>query len=485
MHQKALSNQNHNVQEQNNQSAPQNKSTLQAKQKTIQAKQRPIQAKQRPIQAKQKPVQARQRPVQRNTAGHTKGGQPQGSAKFKEIATTMGQQHGVDTSQLKATHNSSFPDTVNAEATIQGSKIDFAPGKDTEANIKHEVAHAIDNAKNGTPKGDKVVNGQSVDTTREQTVDQMAAQPLQRKVNQSTENVGQQETITASGPIQRRVIPKTDDKIKRLVEFLEARPNIEVEDRNSGITNYYHQSEEGTNTTRKLFATKMGGKIYFKYTGFGKNVVIDDDSKSTLILGKFGEDWNNPRSGGTRNFVGFQDGNLDIKGAPEGSIAKVEGGNRLYDSNIPGIKVLCITRYNEIINEYIALAFQKALAREGLSSVYKDLGFGDESVANVKQLIIAEYGRYMTDRFINDIVEEGEVIGKFVVWLKYNYPLLKTAFETGDDIRLLSDPQAFRTSFFRNEMDAIEGVGPYRSLAEEYGYDYNEDTKTFVKRRDG
>ncbi|HAS47015.1 MAG TPA: hypothetical protein DCS93_41410 [Microscillaceae bacterium] len=183
MHKQVLDNQHSPVNEQSHPQSSVNNGAIQAKHKPIQAKQKPIQAKQKPIQAKQRSIQAKQKPLQRQT----KDGQPQGSAKFKEIATTMGEQHGVDTSSLKATHNSTFPNSVHAEATIQGSKIDFAPGKDTEFNMKHEVAHYIDNAKNGTPKGDKMVNGQAVDTTREQTVDKMAEQPLQRKAHHSSE----------------------------------------------------------------------------------------------------------------------------------------------------------------------------------------------------------------------------------------------------------------------------------------------------------
>ncbi len=98
---------------------------------------------------------------------------PKGSSRFQQIATTMGQQYGVDTSRLKATHNSSFPSKLQAEATIQGSNIHFASGMDTDFHIKHEVAHAIDNTINGIPKGNKIVNGQNIDTTREQVVDQM------------------------------------------------------------------------------------------------------------------------------------------------------------------------------------------------------------------------------------------------------------------------------------------------------------------------
>ncbi|MCG8384540.1 MAG: hypothetical protein MJA30_03290 [Cytophagales bacterium] len=96
-----------------------------------------------------------------------------GSSRFQQVAADMGRKYGVDTSGLKATHQSPFPAKLNAEATIQGNNIHFAPGKDTDYNIRHEVAHAIDNRLNGTPKGDQLVNGQKIDTTREKVVDRM------------------------------------------------------------------------------------------------------------------------------------------------------------------------------------------------------------------------------------------------------------------------------------------------------------------------
>ena len=99
---------------------------------------------------------------------------PGGSARFQQIATSMGSRYGVDTSNLVAKHNSSFPATLNAEATIQGKNIHFAPGKDTDYNIRHEVAHAIDNTLNGTPNGDFRINGHLIDASRESKVDQMA-----------------------------------------------------------------------------------------------------------------------------------------------------------------------------------------------------------------------------------------------------------------------------------------------------------------------
>ncbi len=110
-------------------------------------------------------AKAKAAPVQRMTA--------KGSSRFRQIAAAMGAAYGVDTSGLKATHHSPFPARLHAEATIQGRNIHFAPGKDTDHNIRHEVAHAIDNTINGTPKGDQVVNGQMVDTTREQVVNGM------------------------------------------------------------------------------------------------------------------------------------------------------------------------------------------------------------------------------------------------------------------------------------------------------------------------
>ena len=142
---------------------------------------------------------------------------PKGSFRFQQLATAMGAQHGVDTSGLVATHNSSFPGKLNAEATIQGNNIHFAPGRDTNYNIRHEVAHAIDNTLNGTPKGDRVVNGQKVDTTREKVVDKMARNPVsalptpsvsvQRKISKDSLHTGN------TTPVQR-----TMSHVKSVIE---------------------------------------------------------------------------------------------------------------------------------------------------------------------------------------------------------------------------------------------------------------------------
>lgn len=156
---------------------------------TKQSKLPPIQTK----QGKQGPIQAKQRPVER------------ASSKSQAIAQAMGQQYGVDTSGLQFNHNSAFPSSVNAEATIQGSKIDFAPGKDTEHNIKHEIGHYIVNTQRGTPPvADAVVNGQKVNTTDETKADAIADTPLQRKATNegtstSTQQTGQSSVLQLKG----------------------------------------------------------------------------------------------------------------------------------------------------------------------------------------------------------------------------------------------------------------------------------------------
>jgi hypothetical protein len=131
------------------------------------------------------------------------------------IAAAMGQQYGVDTSPLKFTHNSSFPSTVNAAATIQGSDIHFAPGQDNTETIKHEVGHYIDNTLNGVPAGNTVVNGRTVDTTRESFADQMAGALLQRTVARDGLGINPEERVSnysQETTIQR--VKAQDDKVE-------------------------------------------------------------------------------------------------------------------------------------------------------------------------------------------------------------------------------------------------------------------------------
>ncbi len=145
---------------------------------------------------------------------------PHGSDRFQQIALTMGKQYGVDTSGLKATHNSSFPAKMKAEATIQGSKIHFAPSKDTDYNIRHEVAHAIDNTLNGTPIGDKMINGQRVDTTREQVVDHMAKihVPKHEEIRNKVNDLGNGIDNTAEKVFSQSLVSVKDNAIYEPVQ---------------------------------------------------------------------------------------------------------------------------------------------------------------------------------------------------------------------------------------------------------------------------
>ncbi len=186
------------VQKKNNgtyQSLQGKKAPIQAKQRLVQRKQKPKphKAKQRPVQRKQayQPHQAKQQPVQRNA-------QPKPD---NDLKTQMGNQYGVNLSGFKEHQNSSFPGSVGAVATIQGKDIHYAPGQYTTQNRKHELGHAIDNTVNGTPKGDKVVNGQTIDTTREKAADKIAETPIQRKETASLAHP----TQTKDTVIQRQV----------------------------------------------------------------------------------------------------------------------------------------------------------------------------------------------------------------------------------------------------------------------------------------
>lgn len=137
---------------------------------SIVAKHRPVQRQQpQPYTSGHTPIKAKQQPIQRK------------ANKAQQIVETMGNQYGVDTSVLQLKTNSPLPDSLDADASINGRQIDFAPGKDTEHNIKHEVAHYIINTRRGaTPHADATINGQAVNTSDEAAAEQIARTPLQR-----------------------------------------------------------------------------------------------------------------------------------------------------------------------------------------------------------------------------------------------------------------------------------------------------------------
>ncbi|EAY25962.1 hypothetical protein [Microscilla marina] len=236
-----------------------------------QGKNAPLQAKQRPLQRHQDPPphNAKHQPVQRKAA-----------KKSGDIAQVMGQQYGVDTSGLEFNHNSSFPGKVGAEATIQGNKIDFAPGKDSEANIKHEVGHAIDNAKHGTPKGDKVVNGQKVDTTREAAADKMMNAPLQRK--EATDNAPQ--VGKTEGALQLKTADELLPRVKTLERYnarvlLRSGANIRLTF--SLFTGYAYQISLGGTSPDKADAIKrISG--FIAESGIGASGSSDFMSKKDI-----------------------------------------------------------------------------------------------------------------------------------------------------------------------------------------------------------
>ncbi|HAS39392.1 MAG TPA: hypothetical protein DCS93_02895, partial [Microscillaceae bacterium] len=189
-------------------------STIQTRQGSkppIQAKQKPIQAKSSQkgaIQAKQKPLQTKasqKAPIQANL---TKSMRSSGTQSTQDsLKEDMGNQYNVDLSSYKEHPNSSFPDKVNAEATIQGKDIHYGPGKFTLENRKHEFGHAIDNTLNGTPKADTSVNGMPVDTSREAKADEIMNTPLQAKVKGGEKLA----SPVSSNAVQRKIKSRNDE----------------------------------------------------------------------------------------------------------------------------------------------------------------------------------------------------------------------------------------------------------------------------------
>lgn len=156
------------------------------------------------IQARQTPYPSKFQPVQRSTVN-------------TDLKEAMGGQHGVDLSGYQEHKDSTFPEKVGTLATIQGKDIHYAPGQFTEQNRKHELGHAIDNTLNGIPTGDKVVNGQTVDTTREAAADKIAATPLQKK--EAPHHQAQKtETTPANAPVQRYIGARDNQGVIRATQ---------------------------------------------------------------------------------------------------------------------------------------------------------------------------------------------------------------------------------------------------------------------------
>ncbi len=91
-----------------------------------------------------------------------------------------------------------------------------------------------------------------------------------------------------------------------------------------------------------------------------------------------------------------------------------------------------------------------------------------------------------TDRYNKLISDFGETDGNEIFWNTYNKPFLDDAFESGHDVRLLSDPAnpLSRTSTYARELDNIQGYtdgagNRVPGLAELHGYTYNPATSTY------
>ncbi|OJJ19861.1 hypothetical protein BKI52_15380 [marine bacterium AO1-C] len=234
-----------------------------------------------PIQTKagrKGPVQAKQSPIQRN------------QNKSNDLKSVMGNQYGVDLSGYTEHKDSSFPGQVGAQATIQGKNIHYAPGQFTLQNRKHELGHAIDNTKNGTPKGDMNVGGHSVDTTREAAADKIMNAPLQMKAEGETTSQSTQASSTSSNaPIQ--MLRKTD--MPELITRIERRIRTTLpvdEDQiwkelisrviRDNTHNFHHVSDLGFEDAINLVTPYLS--TYFQMGSTRGRAVSTDTALSTL-----------------------------------------------------------------------------------------------------------------------------------------------------------------------------------------------------------
>lgn len=187
-------------------------------------------------------------------------------------------------------------------------------------------------------------------------------------------------------------------------------------------------------TSGRHVASFKDSALNFKYAGFGGDITMNYD-KTTTVLGKFAEQFEDASSFGTRQFLGSK--KPLVEGLPDGSFARGEGNK----SHLFGMNFLDIdeVRYMEIINRNI--------------DNMKKAGFDD---VRANQL--------------------GWKHGNDEFWNVYNEKFLIDAFKRGDDIRLVSDPEIFRNGTYARELKLIEEVAVVK-----YGYKFDSKTKTYYK----
>lgn len=195
----------------------------------------------------------------------------------------------------------------------------------------------------------------------------------------------------------------------------------------------------------RVVAELRDGQYVFKYEGYGGDIVLDPD-KATTFIGKYIEDPNNPNLG-TRYFLGSPDAKNPVEGLANGSFTRGEGynvpKNRLNSLDVPQ------ETYQGIIDDGIATIRN--------NPKYKDLPE-------------------------EDIIRMGTELGNKNFWDQYNQPFLEEAFNRGDDVRLISDPETFNSGYYGRELEEITKPG---GLAERYGYQFDEASSTWKKVDNG
>jgi hypothetical protein len=208
----------------------------------------------------------------------------------------------------------------------------------------------------------------------------------------------------------------------------------------NGVTKLY----DGT----RLLAEVREGTLSYKYNGFGGDIVVDPN-KATTVLGKFSENPADPLKG-TRYFLGQ---GSTVEGFPAGTI------NRGISGTPPKASINFLDLPEA---EYNSLA-QKNIDAQIVSPANSHLSMDEKIRLGIKK-------------------------GNEEFWSTYNYKFLEEAFQRGDNIRLVSDPDIYISSknggTYRQELEAI-GYTPTKSivdgLAKKYRYVYDEASKTYTK----
>lgn len=218
------------------------------------------------------------------------------------------------------------------------------------------------------------------------------------------------------------------------------------------------------------FARIEGNSLIYNYNGFGGDIIVKGD-RVTTVLGKWQEIDGDPNSMGTWVFLG-KNGGLE-----NGIVSRVT--NIIPPKNSIAFLDLPPEPYSILMNRNIKTIISESPLFNGDFSKL-DLIYNQDPWGNALfDLIQNEVLPLASASEIQSLLDIGRELGKKEFWDTYNLPFLEKAFQRGDDIRLVSDPNpssGTRTGTYADELDEIDN-----HLMQQHNYHYNSQTKTYEK----